>query len=577
MTKAELIIKFSKNADVIENDSKAFFELILKKIANNLRSGQSLFIHGFGYFHLIKGKIKKPVSDVDDAENYEELIDVILFSEQEKLSESEAKGFVFNVPADQTDNYDPVDSYFSLSIGKPLIPLRGVLGADIYIPTSGQDYRRLLESKADNLVLQSKIISSEEQFPMLIIDASSYNSSQVHLEIDGNNLDEILSDYADTKNDSNDIPDEKIVKNIAWDFGKKLSDKISAQSILELTDEKLNEQHKESEIKNTEKSVPDPLSDENEIILDKLLESDEEEKNIKTSSDGQKKGEENLLDDFEEVKSEFNNDKLDDDISDEEFWKDASKLFEAYSLKIHSDKEDDEFIEVKSSSEKFSETNSNEDNFFITEDENEINKSDQNKNYVKRRTGLYAFVTLFVLVILAATSFYWYNNLGTKNVKNVPVNFSLSSKNTNIIARDFKIPITFPYLINDTSSLDDSNKVENFIQAEKSNNSDLQQKLNKIKNESNGQTEIIKEITSGSPAINMGNNIYKYGNNYVVQVASFRSNSIALNEAGKYKNKGFNAFVEQIELPQKGLWYRVRVGNFLSLDEAKNFISKNLR
>ena len=62
-----------------------------------------------------------------------------------------------------------------------------------------------------------------------------------------------------------------------------------------------------------------------------------------------------------------------------------------------------------------------------------------------------------------------------------------------------------------------------------------------------------------------------------MQVASFRSKSIAENEAGKYRNKGYNSFVEQAEIPGRGLWYRIRVGDFSSIDEAKNFISKNNR
>ncbi|MDY0083954.1 MAG: SPOR domain-containing protein, partial [Ignavibacteriaceae bacterium] len=78
-------------------------------------------------------------------------------------------------------------------------------------------------------------------------------------------------------------------------------------------------------------------------------------------------------------------------------------------------------------------------------------------------------------------------------------------------------------------------------------------------------------------ALNVGNNIFKYGDHYVVQVASFRSGSISENEAGKYRNKGYNAFVETAEIPERGTWYRVRVGNFTTKEEAQNFINKNIR
>ena len=84
------------------------------------------------------------------------------------------------------------------------------------------------------------------------------------------------------------------------------------------------------------------------------------------------------------------------------------------------------------------------------------------------------------------------------------------------------------------------------------------------------------EIPSGT-SLNVGDNIFKYGNNFVVQVASYRASSISENEAGKYRNKGYNAFVEAAEIPNRGTWYRVRVGDFSSKEEALNFISKNIR
>jgi cell division septation protein DedD len=62
-----------------------------------------------------------------------------------------------------------------------------------------------------------------------------------------------------------------------------------------------------------------------------------------------------------------------------------------------------------------------------------------------------------------------------------------------------------------------------------------------------------------------------------VQVASFRASSISENEAGKYRDRGYIAFVEAAEIPNRGTWYRVRVGNFSTKEEAQNFLSKNIR
>ncbi len=184
MTKAELIRKIAKNVGVPDTDAKIFFELFLKRISAVVDIGQSIFVKDFGYFHLIKGRIKKPVFSFKNNEISEEEVDLVLFSEDKDLRKSDTKGLVFNIPIFDEEDYHPIDSSFSLSIGKPLIPLRGVPFDNIYIPTSGYEYRRLIESKVEKIIGASEIAESEENFPTLVIDARSYNSNQVQLQWD---------------------------------------------------------------------------------------------------------------------------------------------------------------------------------------------------------------------------------------------------------------------------------------------------------------------------------------------------------------------------------------------------------
>ncbi len=65
--------------------------------------------------------------------------------------------------------------------------------------------------------------------------------------------------------------------------------------------------------------------------------------------------------------------------------------------------------------------------------------------------------------------------------------------------------------------------------------------------------------------------IEKAGPFYSVQVSSLRS----MEEAQKYLNylreRGYEAFIKRISLPQKGVWYRVYVGRFKSFSEARKF------
>ncbi|MBK9099364.1 MAG: OmpA family protein [bacterium] len=75
-----------------------------------------------------------------------------------------------------------------------------------------------------------------------------------------------------------------------------------------------------------------------------------------------------------------------------------------------------------------------------------------------------------------------------------------------------------------------------------------------------------------NPAIekHVGNMIFTDGNTYCFQVSSFRYRSQAEKEALQLRNKGENAFVVEANLPElDGTWYRVRVGYFNSLSEAR--------
>ncbi len=58
---------------------------------------------------------------------------------------------------------------------------------------------------------------------------------------------------------------------------------------------------------------------------------------------------------------------------------------------------------------------------------------------------------------------------------------------------------------------------------------------------------------------------------YTLQVASFRSPKEAQKYARFLSSRGYEALVRKVNLPKKGLWYRVYVGRFKTLAEAKTF------
>jgi hypothetical protein len=67
---------------------------------------------------------------------------------------------------------------------------------------------------------------------------------------------------------------------------------------------------------------------------------------------------------------------------------------------------------------------------------------------------------------------------------------------------------------------------------------------------------------------------YKKGGAYVVQVATMVSRSLAEELATELKEKRYPAYVSEVQNPRKdlqGTYYRVRIGSFATIPEAKAF------
>lgn len=696
MTKAELIRKLAKNSGIPDQDAKIFFELLLKRISSDTKIGQSLFLNGFGYFYLIKGSIKKPVYSYNDNQVSEEEIDLILFSEESDLKNSDTKGLVFSIPFSDDDDFHPIDAAFSLSIGKPLIPLRGVPFDDIYIPTSGYEYRRLIESKVDKVISNAVIAELAESFPILVIDARSYNSNQVQLK---------WTDTADAETSEKVIPDEQPVqktelseyekqtqelKNIAWDFGEDLSQQIEAESILDIADEKIsfdlnqkkdettqdeikqekfNEENTETLIEESfieigEKDLTKPVEislsenadTESSEKLDELLNFNENTSEVKNEdadvissesseplliqSDISGNSDELLIDEIQidEIQNDDTSEQTieitetPDSDEDKQFWENTSKYFETYipnksqgeskdvEAAVSSDNEiinedhnhseeikEDTYPELseaenESASNLQEETNRNDisDVESIEEDEEAVKEqTEQKAEYYEpvEKKNYLPFIIFPLIVIVLSLALYWYLEFFQKKeipVKNV--NISLNTANTTVIKRDYDIPVSTPYplqtegtTLNQNAATseevvkEDVKKEDVVINEQVDKQPEVKIEKKEVKPEPPAIIPDIKPLSSTTTtltkpkALNVGNNIFKYGDYFVVQVASFRASSISENEAGKYRNKGYNAFVETAEIQGRGTWYRVRVGNFSTKEEAQNFINKNIR
>ena len=326
-----------------------------------------------------------------------------------------------------------------------------------------------------------------------------------------------------------------------------------------------------------------------------------------------------LKNDLKENISEVNADEeieIKDEVPDNESWESTSKYFETYKpvaeIPIDDETEsetelmEDIILENDQVAEEIKENNEIEEPNMNSEIPKEADEVMDDKNKLEseevieqkaeyfqpaKKKNLVAFIVFPLLVILVSAVLYWYLEFYKKNetpIESKPIVMKID--NAKIISRSFDIPVSFPYqpklnetIISETvpEKIEQPQdlSIEKIVDKKPEQKKPEEKKIEKVepKKENIESSKPNNNIIPTGKSLNVGNNIYKYGNYFVVQVAAFRSKVISDNEAGKYRNKGYTAIVEAAEIPERGTWYRVRVGNFSTKEEAQNFVNKNIR
>lgn len=66
----------------------------------------------------------------------------------------------------------------------------------------------------------------------------------------------------------------------------------------------------------------------------------------------------------------------------------------------------------------------------------------------------------------------------------------------------------------------------------------------------------------------------KYSGKYTIQLGSHRSLDEAEAFAEGFRVRGYNPIVNEVEIPGRGVWYRVSLGAFDSITDAKEYVKK---
>jgi nucleoid DNA-binding protein len=152
MTTLELINIIAKKADIRESEAKFFFELYIKRLSERMKPGESFKFSDVGYFHLRISKIIEKRSEDNQGISRRDKSYVMLFSTELEQMDDLKNNIIFNIHDIPEDEHDEIDSYFSLSMGKPVLPVDGVTNGRLFQHQSGIELKKTLLSKAEQLV-----------------------------------------------------------------------------------------------------------------------------------------------------------------------------------------------------------------------------------------------------------------------------------------------------------------------------------------------------------------------------------------------------------------------------------------
>ena len=615
MRKTDLVKLITRKAGISDSSANEFFDIFLRNIVGELELGESARFSNLGYFHYRRGKIKK---QNDESENRKiEDLDLIIFSPSSRLNIKSHDNVVFCIPEINDGVPNSIDTHFSLSVGKPVLPqLEGKEIAGNTDQFSEVDYRKF-ENKARNLIANLHIEESiKSEGEILLVDIRSIDSDQFELELNEEAMNKnsekvsessihssdklktkardfgsVLSKQIEEKNDShiNTKGDSGKTgsESAKWDFGKRFWGNVSQSGDNSEVKSQVKEEVKTEETKTEIKESDDPdLGDElfdleddilPEIEMDNFKVPEEQDnmgkfERIRSIQSSLKKE----FDDIPETKSEElkNSESEKDDSDNAEFYQQLKSKVSEYNESEESEEREDE------------EDNTLEMN--AAETEIKLNRLEQRRNlrYEKRNTSSLVVKIIAILIIIVGGLYLLFKEDGNGTVTEV-VSSVRNTDNTTYIERNYDVPVTYPYdgkddnqqisgidltkekdspPRNDINVTTIDKKTEDKVVA----NSDINKKEKPV--EKSIKNKIV-ENTSNYPVL-VESNIYNYGAYYVVQISSFRSKPVAENTVSQYNSQGFKAFIETMKINENN-WYRVRVGNFKTLGEAQKFKNSN--
>lgn len=612
MERFDFINKLAKNAGVSTKESRLFAEIFIRKIYSLIQPGDGIKIDGIGTAHYARYKFNS-----ESSVNQDSFTEVLVFIDVEQNSSST----IFTIPQTEELKLNPLDKFYNLSFGKPVISSTGA--SQKFLSPYDDEVESLLNSKAEKLI-ESHVVVKNFVDPGLIINSVEPNVPQVKDDTEDAFLDEDLDSLL-----LSDIKDEELLKeleSIKWDLDDEtiidkaedlqlpeipgtnfLSEPVNEQTVPDVT-EVMSEpeiiESKSDESTLIEQSE-EPAAQADEILPDEKFETQnidstdiasefEQVKSFRSGFTDSGYDEESDVDPFQaaidKVTRDLENDnELDDDIRGQNNYpginndfvevKPKSSMIDSNIMTVINPGEENDGDELEVSEEKKIDPEKYHRDA-IKEAANYVNKKRNiGAEKEKKRSRVSLLIIILVLLLLTASIFIY-----LKFIKSPEPDFRGGTGGGNldktllveVVERNYELPVSYPYPNSQRNrfvhydGLDNSlfitGDIKTLIDSASGEISQLE------KNSST--TDIINDVSK--PVVTrIKENIYKYGNTFVVQVASFKSKTIAENEGLKHNRAGRQSYIEEVEIPGRGTWFRLRIGNFSTIEDAEVFSNKS--
>lgn len=639
MTTTELINIIANKAGIRESEAKFFFELFIKRLSDNMKPGESVKFSDVGYFHLRTAKKTGGSREDDIAGSEKDKINVMLFSNEQEQMDDLENNIIFNIHDIPEGEHDEIDSYFSLSVGKPVFPVEGVTNGKLFTQQTGIELRKTLLSKAEQLISTIEKLEGVTGKEEIVIEKSLLSKKKLEFSESESQSDETSITGEDS------FPDPENIRNRAPNFDEYISGKIENETTLkpekgakpevdmeessseklpwnfgrDVFDKKVDYKREEAEDVPAEKEKDEeeePLEEiETEKLSDEIIEPKEDEPDSSNvvdeeiDSDGtdfsveqeEKQGEteiehdeklKSIIDDYitkdepekfgayERVKSFVSNIKKDESI-DETDNEGSEEKVESELAEIEEETTENGFMEVQSKSMEYH----LDDDKVKTKKEKEsvlFKKSHRKDKYLynsSRRSIVPFLVAIFAIVFVVAIVYLYLESdtiFKSEEVEEDVLSIVRPTSVT-IIEREYTYPITFPYSVPEIEEEISGINLTLFSDEEIVFKPPVPKQEIDKKEEGTTVAAEDEKISVEEGIGLVSKNVYKYRDYYVVQVAAFKSYSVAEEEAKKYEEMGYNTFVEIAEVEDTGTWFRLRVGDFTTREKANIFANKYIK